>query len=87
MGDDGDHALGALLAAGAQAGHAGDGHVAGVGQALQEGDPRLEDLLLQGENGQASLLGGGHVHFRPPRADGADGVHDHLHGLLLLGEV
>ena len=81
MGHGGDH--GARIRRGL--GH--NLHRVGIGQALQEGNPKLEDGRLVGNHGEAGLLGGGHVHLRPPCADGGDGLHNQRHGPLLLGEA
>ena len=87
VGDDLHHALPAHLVAAAGLGGGDDLHLAGGGQAEEEGCAGGEHVVVGGGDGELHLPAGGHVHLRPAAPDGPDGVHDHLHGLLLVPEV
>ena len=70
----------------AQTGGAGDGDLAGITQAFEEGNAGGENIGFLGGNGEVCLFGGGDVHLGPAGADGFHGLHEHLHRFLLLGE-
>ena len=63
VGDDGDHALGGLLLVAAQTGRAGNGDLAGITQAFEEGNAGGENIGFLGGNGEVCLFGGWDVHL------------------------